>query len=59
MRKKHKKIFRDLNYIENLLISVSAVTGCVSISAFDSSVGLPMGITSSAVEKHLFSNCRS
>ena len=49
MRKRHKKIFRDLNYIENLLISVSAVTGCVSISAFDSSVGLPMGITSSAV----------
>ena len=38
-----------LHYIQNLLILVSAVTGCVSISAFGSLVGIPIDITSSAV----------
>ena len=38
-----------LNYIENFLILVSAVTGCVSISVFPSLVGIPIVITSSAV----------
>ena len=38
-----------LNYIEHFLILVSAVTGCVSISAFPSLVGIPIVITSSAV----------
>ena len=32
-----------------MLILVSAVTGCVSISAFASFVAIPVGITSSAV----------
>ena len=34
---------------EHLLILTSAVTGCVSISAFSSLVGLPIGTASSAV----------
>ena len=38
-----------LNYIEHFLILGSAVTGCVSISAFSSLVGIPIAITSSAV----------
>ena len=38
-----------LNYIEHFLILGSAVTGCVSISAFPSLVGIPIVITSSAV----------
>ena len=38
-----------LNYNEHFLILVSAVTGCVSISAFPSLVGIPIVITSSAV----------
>ena len=38
-----------LNYVENLLILVSTVTGCVSISTFASLVVIPVGITSSAV----------
>ena len=38
-----------LNYVEHLLILVSTVTGCVSISAFASFVAIPIGITSSAV----------
>ena len=49
MSKKHKEVCRVLNYIEHLLILTSAVTGCVSISAFASLIGIPVGITSSAV----------
>ena len=33
MSKNHKKVCEVFNYIEHLLISVSAVTGYVSISA--------------------------
>ena len=47
--KKHKMVCTTLNYIEHFLILVSAVTGCVSISAFPSLVGIPIVITSSAV----------
>ena len=49
MSKKHKKVCWVLNYIEQLLILVSSVTRCVSISAFASLGGIPVGITSSAV----------
>ena len=53
MSKKHEKVLyyfvRVLNYIEHLLISMSTVTGCVSISAFASLVGIPIVITSSAI----------
>ena len=47
--KKHKKTCRYLNYTEHLLILASTVTGCVSVSAFASLVGIPVGIASSAV----------
>ena len=46
MSKKHKAF---LNYIEHFLILGSTITGCVSISAFASSVGIPIGITGSAI----------
>ena len=49
MSKRHKTVCRVLNYIEKLLILPSTVTGCVSISAFASLVGIPIGITSSAI----------
>ena len=39
--KKHTKVCRVLNYIEHLLILISIVSGCVSISAFASLVGVP------------------
>ena len=48
MSKKHKKRCRVLNYIDHSLIATSTITGCVSISAFASLVGIPIGITSSA-----------
>ena len=50
MNKKHKNVCRVLNYIEHSLILISTVTGWVSIFAFAALVGIPMGITSTAVE---------
>ena len=44
-----KKFVEFLNYIEHSLILISGITGCVSISAFASLVGIPLGITSSAI----------
>ena len=41
--KKHKKISTTLNYIEHCLISVSKITGYISISAFVSLLGIPIG----------------
>ena len=49
MSKTHKKVRITLNYIEHILILASAMTGCISISAFVSLIGIPIGITSSAI----------
>ena len=47
--KKHKKVCTTRNYIEHFLILASTITGCISISAFASLVGTPIGITISAI----------
>ena len=47
--KKHQNVYRVLNYTEHLLILISTVAGCVSISAFTFLVILSMGIRSSGV----------
>ena len=49
MSKKHKNVFRALNYFEYILIFVSATSGCVSKSAFASLVGSSIGIARSAL----------
>ena len=49
MSKKHKKVCRVLNYIEHFLMVIFTITGCVSISAFASLVGIHIGITNSTV----------
>ena len=49
MNEKYKKTCEYLNYVEHLLILVSTVTTCFSISAFASLVCVPVGITSSAI----------
>ena len=49
MSEKYIKTCKYLNYVENLLILSSTVTGCVSVSAFASLVDINIGITSSAV----------
>ena len=38
-----------LNYFEHVLVFVSAVSRCVSIFAFPSLVGVPVGVGSSVV----------
>ena len=49
MREKYEKTCKYLNYVEQLHILVSTVTGCVSISAFASLVCVHVGITSSTI----------
>ena len=49
MSRKHEKVCVTLNYIEHFLILASAVTGCISLSAFSSLLGTLIGITSSAI----------
>ena len=49
MSKKYKKTCKYFSYVEQLLILVSTVSGCVSVSAFASLVCVPVGITSFAV----------
>ena len=48
MSKQHKKFCSVLNHIDNSLIVISTITGCVSISAFASLVGVPTAITESS-----------
>ena len=49
----HKKMCKTLSYFESFLIFISVVSGCVSISAFDSLVGFPVGILSFTVRLKL------
>ena len=44
MSRKHKKVCLTVNYIEHFLILASTITGCISISAFTSLLGIPIGI---------------
>ena len=47
--RKHKKVCTTVNYIEHFFVLASAITGCMSISVFASSLGIPIRITSSAI----------
>ena len=49
MSKKHKKVCKTINYIENVLILAPAITICIPITAFASLVGISIGITGSAI----------
>ena len=49
MSKKHQKVCRTLNFMEQFLLLASAFAGCISISAFASLIGIPIGIMSSAI----------
>ena len=48
MSKKHKKKCTSLNNNKHFPILASKITGCVSISAFPSPIGIPIEIMSSA-----------
>ena len=43
------KVCTNLDYIEQFLLSASAVTRCISISTFTSLLGIPIRITSYAI----------
>ena len=47
MSEKYKKTCKYLNYVEDLLILSSTISGSVSISAFGLLVGIPSGISKS------------
>ena len=47
--KKHEMVCTTLNFIEQSLILISTITGCISISLFASLTGIPIEITSSVV----------
>ena len=47
--KKHKKVYATINYIKHFLILASTTTEYISVSAFPSLLGIPIGITSSAI----------
>ena len=49
MSKKHRKVCTTLNHIERGHILASTFTGCISISAFASLIGIPIAILSSAM----------
>ena len=49
MNRKHKKVCTTLSYIEHILILAFTITGYVSVSAFASLLGTPVGITTSAI----------
>ena len=65
MRKKHKKVYRALNYIEHLLAVVSTVRKCTSISGFAILISISVGITISAIRLKIcvitagFKKCKS
>ena len=42
-------MYGGLNYFEHFLVFISAVSGCLSISAFASLVAVLVGITSPAI----------
>ena len=49
MSKKHKRVCRVLNYIDHSLNEIYTITGCVSISAFASLVGISVEVPSSTI----------
>ena len=52
MSKKHKKI-----YIEDSLVFVLTIIGCISISAFASFLGIPKGSVSSGIGLKCLQSC--
>ena len=49
MSRKQKQVCATLNCTEHFLILASTITGCISISAFASWMGVPVGIARSAI----------
>ena len=54
MSRNWEKVCKTLDYIKQFLILASTITGCVSISAFASLIGIPIGIMSSAIRSKTY-----
>ena len=54
MSGRNKKISTALNYIGHVLVLVSIIIWCISISGFASLLGLLVGITSSTIGWKVF-----
>ena len=54
MSKIYKTFCTSLNYIDLFLILNYTINGCISVSAFTSLIGIPIGITSSPIEPKIF-----
>ena len=54
MSRKHKKVCTTINCIEHFLILASTITVRISISVFAYLIGIPIGITSSAIWLKIF-----
>ena len=56
MIKKHKKLYfnKILNYIEQPLILVTAISGCISISSFATLIDILIGTASSAIALKIY-----
>ena len=52
--KNHKKVYKILNYTDNLLTLTSTITLCVSIFSFASLLGIPIGISSSVAKTKIW-----
>ena len=53
MSRKHKNVSKDLNCFEQFLILASAITECIAISALASLIGIPIAVTSTAIELNI------
>ena len=49
MTKRQREVCTTLDFIERFFILAFVVTGCISISAFISSLDIPIGITSFSI----------
>ena len=49
MSKKHQKVCKVSNYIDNVLVVISTINRCASISAFASLISIPLEISSPAI----------
>ena len=53
MSRKRKKNCTTLSYMEHFLVLASTISGCISISAFVSLLGISIGITSSPIRSKI------
>ena len=61
MSRKHKNVCTTLKYVKHFLILASTITGCNSISAFASLLGIPVGLCNKLYNRirNLCNSCKN